>query len=392
MVRFEVLAISIVICLALCCLIAACLSTQQTQKGTTPHSVTIAPSNMDEGTLSSSQVENNTSTHQIKNTNSGKNLSIISGSGTIIYQDLEGGFYSIMGDDGKQYLPASLAQDLKINGTRIWYSVLPTPDSVSMYMAGTSVDILSIEPITKTDSANKSESLIEYEKAGGIAGSYEILRIYEDQQGEVTKWNQDQQMNISDEEMKNLTLLFNKTEFSSLKSQYLPKNIPPNAMTYTIRYGNRSVKATQEEMPEPLKPVVLLLNKILEKHTISPITANKTLEGTAWRLSSYLRSDGITIVIQNSTQVSAIFGKDGIITGSSGCNSYSGSFNQSGNNLTFNQIVVTRMACLDQGTMEIETMFLKLLGRVNLVNGQERTLVMADVNNTTLLTFNLMKG
>lgn len=394
MVRYKVLAICVMICLLLSCLIAACISTQQGKENTSIHAATPVPVVTKAASQITDSSGNNTSGDNSSragiSTNPIGNLTTITGNGTVIYHDLEGGFYSITGDDGRQYLPLSFPPDLKINGTKVKYSFRPARGTASIFMSGEPVEIISIEPVKNSFVPNMSKPLVEFEKAGGVADSYEILRIYKDQRGEVTKWNQVQQVNLSQDETNNLTILFNKTDFSSLKPQYMPANPAPDAMTYTIRYLNKTIKMTEGEMPDQLKPVTGLLNDILAKHTISPITANKTLEGTAWRLSSYLRSDGISMIVQNSTQISAIFGKDGMVTGSSGCNTYSGLFNQTGGNISFNHVVVTRMACLNQGTMEIETAYLKLLENVRMITGQERKLTMSDINNTTLLVYNQM--
>ncbi|MDD1729121.1 MAG: META domain-containing protein, partial [Methanospirillum sp.] len=320
------------------------------------------------------------------------NNTLISGTGEVLYQDLEGGVYTIIGEDGVQYLPSSLPSELKVNGTKVSYSSRQLHDTISMYMVGKPVEIISISLLSPAGTGNRSEPLIEFEKAGGVTGSYELLRIFADQHGEVTKWNQISSVNLTDDEIENVRKTCNKTDFLSIKSQMAQSNQVPDAISYTIRYQNFTIKSNGGEEPEPLKLVISLLNSLLEKHTISPITANKTLEGSAWRLSSYSRSDGISTPVPNNTQVSAIFGKDRIITGSSGCNTYSGLYNLNGTNLSFSQVIVTRMACLDPGTLETENSYLKLLEQVRVVSGQEKKLTMTNANNTTLLVFNQMKG
>ncbi|HAK59117.1 MAG TPA: hypothetical protein DCO77_01870, partial [Nitrospiraceae bacterium] len=45
----------------------------------------------------------------------------ISGTGTIRYISLEGGFYGIAGDDGKKYLPLHLTQEFKADGLRVTF-------------------------------------------------------------------------------------------------------------------------------------------------------------------------------------------------------------------------------------------------------------------------------
>lgn len=76
------------------------------------------------------------------------------------------------------------------------------------------------------------------------------------------------------------------------------------------------------------------------------------LDGTAWKLLHYRKtrvSEGITIT--------AIFEK-GTMSGSSGCNSYSGTYQIDGSEITISSIVITLMACMDPAeVMEIEGMY-----------------------------------
>lgn len=76
------------------------------------------------------------------------------------------------------------------------------------------------------------------------------------------------------------------------------------------------------------------------------------LDGTAWKLLHYRKtrlSEGITIT--------AIFDK-GTISGSSGCNSYSGTYQVKGSEISIGPIATTLMACMDPAeVMEIEGMY-----------------------------------
>jgi len=181
-------------------------------------------------------------------------------------------------------------------------------------------------------------------------------------------------------------------DFRSLNSKYVPSGPTPNAITHTITAENRTIKCIAPEIPGQVIPVITMLSDLLEKHTVSPINANMTLDGTAWRLMSYLRSDNILISVQNNTHISAIFGKDGRMTGSSGCNSYSGTFNKTGTSLSFGPVSITHLACTEPGEMEIENSFLNHINNIRTVTGEERILSMNDANSTPLLVFELMKG
>jgi len=389
MAQFKNLFISITLILIWCCLFTGCLSTDQTRNDS--ESTNTTSSGIIPGATLTIEPSKNIAIGKTLQP-SDTNLSPIIGTGTVLFQDLEGGAYIIKSDDGHHYQPLSLPMDLKINGTRVSYILRPVSDIVSIVMSGAPVEVIAIESLPGNRIANHSEPFIEFEKVGGVTDSYESLRIFADKHGEVTKWNQVQSINISNEEMNNLTSICNKTDVKGLNNQNTTINPSPNAVVYTIKFQNQTAKISKEPNPGTLDPITGFLNSLLEKYTISPISANKTLNGTAWRLSSYLRQDGIQISVSNNTRISAIFGNGNIITGSSGCNSYSGQYYLTGTNLSFSQIAVTQMPCQDNGIMETGLTYIKLLEQVQIVSGQEKNLYMSDKNNTTLLVYTQMSG
>jgi inhibitor of cysteine peptidase len=68
-------------------------------------------------------------------------------SGTVTYQDLEGGFYGILGDDGRKYEPLDLDARYRENGLRVAFEATPAKDAVSTRMWGTPVNLGFIEEI-----------------------------------------------------------------------------------------------------------------------------------------------------------------------------------------------------------------------------------------------------
>lgn len=67
--------------------------------------------------------------------------------GTIIYNDLEGGFYGLNTDDGQQYLPLDLPDAYKKDGMRVRMTGVPDPDVMTIQMWGTPFKITSITAI-----------------------------------------------------------------------------------------------------------------------------------------------------------------------------------------------------------------------------------------------------
>jgi heat shock protein HslJ len=80
------------------------------------------------------------------------------------------------------------------------------------------------------------------------------------------------------------------------------------------------------------------------------------LDGTSWVLMGY----GFAAVLPG-TEITAKF-EDGEVSGSSGCNTYGGSYEVKGETISFKDIFMTEMACLDpEGVMQQEQTYLEYL-------------------------------
>ena len=84
--------------------------------------------------------------------------------------------------------------------------------------------------------------------------------------------------------------------------------------------------------------------------------ASDPLDGTSWVLMAYRKTRPIS-----GTTITATF-EDGRVHGSAGCNSYSGSYQVSGDTITVGAVAITEMACLEpEGVMEQELLFVEFL-------------------------------
>lgn len=63
-------------------------------------------------------------------------------SGKIVYQELGMGFWGIIGDDGKEWLPINLPKRYEIKDKRIHIKAKLVEGGVSMFMWGTMVELL----------------------------------------------------------------------------------------------------------------------------------------------------------------------------------------------------------------------------------------------------------
>jgi len=72
---------------------------------------------------------------------------LIQGLATVRYQDLEGGFWGLIADDGQKYDPLELDEALQQDGLRVRFSARPDPDRMSTHMWGQIVELVEIEAV-----------------------------------------------------------------------------------------------------------------------------------------------------------------------------------------------------------------------------------------------------
>ena len=84
------------------------------------------------------------------------------------------------------------------------------------------------------------------------------------------------------------------------------------------------------------------------------------------------------------------FAEDGRVNGNSSCNQFSGSYTQSGSELSFGQMASTRKMCPDH-FMEQETRFLEALAMVAKVEMQNELLLLLDNDGKELITGSYVK-
>ncbi len=111
--------------------------------------------------------------------------------------------------------------------------------------------------------------------------------------------------------------------------------------------------------------------------------------GISWRLETYKGSAGSMIGINPATTVNALFGSDGSITGSAGCNSYNGSYTHPGqNSISIGPLATTRMYCGEPGVMDQETAYLaNLQAAASYQVTSEGQLHLMDATGTTVLVY-----
>jgi heat shock protein HslJ len=105
-----------------------------------------------------------------------------------------------------------------------------------------------------------------------------------------------------------------------------------------------------------------------------------TLAGTQWVLSTLGGNTPLA-----DTQVTLNFGEDGRVSGSDGCNRFTGAYTESGESLTFGPLATTMMACPENITVQA-TLFGVALQSTQSFTMTENELALMR-NNGTLATF-----
>lgn len=115
-------------------------------------------------------------------------------------------------------------------------------------------------------------------------------------------------------------------------------------------------------------------------------TDQRVLTGTEWTLVSLGPAGAETSVIAGTT-VTLKFGEDGRASGSTGCNSYSGTYQVQGDSVTFGRLISTRRACLDQNANQQEQRFLSALEAANRFRLSSNRLTILSDRGRSVLNF-----
>lgn len=70
---------------------------------------------------------------------------VVAGTGTIVYVDLEGGFYALDADNGRRYEPMNLPAEFRRDGLRVRFRGRVRSDMASIRMVGPILEILEIQ-------------------------------------------------------------------------------------------------------------------------------------------------------------------------------------------------------------------------------------------------------
>jgi len=118
------------------------------------------------------------------------------------------------------------------------------------------------------------------------------------------------------------------------------------------------------------------------------ITGDGELQGTTWRLISYLGDDGQTVRATAGATIS--FSGGGTLQGNAGCNSYGADYRMGKNQIVISQPVATEMYCMDESVMEQERRFLFLITQAATYSLDGDILIISQRDGREILAFGRM--
>jgi heat shock protein HslJ len=100
--------------------------------------------------------------------------------------------------------------------------------------------------------------------------------------------------------------------------------------------------------------------------TLASFAAQGTaLAGTTWQVTAYNNGQQAVVSVRAGSMITMAFMPEGRISGSGGCNSYSGSYTATAGQLAVGPVATTRRACAEpEGVMAQEAAFLRALETV----------------------------
>ncbi len=114
--------------------------------------------------------------------------------------------------------------------------------------------------------------------------------------------------------------------------------------------------------------------------SVVPATPTPTIKGTSWLVTSI---QGTPVLA--GAQPIIDFGGDLTVSGTTGCNRFTGGYTTSGSALAVGQVAMTMMACTGPGVMEQETAFTQALAAASSFRGDTEQIEVLDKSGQVLL-------
>jgi heat shock protein HslJ len=125
---------------------------------------------------------------------------------------------------------------------------------------------------------------------------------------------------------------------------------------------NAYLKALGEVKTFSVNGEQLNLNDANNKNLLVYKAQSQDLAGTSWEVTGYNNGKQAVTSVLAGVTLTAEFGRDGALSGNSGCNSYNGPYTVTGDQIKIGPLASTRKACADPaGVMDQEAQYLAAL-------------------------------
>jgi polar amino acid transport system substrate-binding protein len=112
------------------------------------------------------------------------------------------------------------------------------------------------------------------------------------------------------------------------------------------------------------------------------------LGNTSWRLLAYYDGFGALVSVISGTELTALFGNDGSLTGTGGCNTFNGRYTTQNDRLTISNFNSTQIFCADPpGIMDQENRYLQLLPQAQTYQITNQELTLRDGTGQIILRY-----
>jgi heat shock protein HslJ len=112
------------------------------------------------------------------------------------------------------------------------------------------------------------------------------------------------------------------------------------------------------------------------------------LVGPTWSAINYNNGKEAVVSVINGTEITAVFGSDGTLTGSASCNTYNATYQVNGDAITIGPAASTRMFCGEPaGLMDQEAAYLQALSMVKTYTVEGNRLTLFGENGNILVTY-----
>ena len=133
--------------------------------------------------------------------------------------------------------------------------------------------------------------------------------------------------------------------------------------------------------------IILVLMVLVLNYPAARSHAGTVMSQTNWTLQSYADATGIHIPARSGTEITVMFGSDGRMAGSAGCNRYFATYTTRDYQLSITDIGSTKMFCHGPSVMEQESTFLEDLSKTSSFRVSESSLKFYDAHGKTVLVF-----